>query len=59
MNRTSMSSFTLHRAFGSILQPNLLRPRVLPFYFSVSGPWEHGALETSLSEEEASSSSSS
>ncbi|XP_047974549.1 BES1/BZR1 homolog protein 2-like isoform X2 [Salvia hispanica] len=31
-----------HRAYGSLPQPNLLWPRVLPFYSSVSGPWEHG-----------------
>ena len=42
MNRTSTSSVTPHRAYGSIPQPNLLWPRVLPFYSSVSGPWEHG-----------------
>lgn len=42
MNRMSTSSVTLHRAYGSIPQPNLLWPRVLPFYSSVSGPWEHG-----------------
>uniref|UniRef100_A0A494G9W5 Uncharacterized protein n=1 Tax=Solanum lycopersicum TaxID=4081 RepID=A0A494G9W5_SOLLC len=41
MNRTSTSSVTPHRAYGSIPQPNLLWPRVLPFYSSVSGPWEH------------------
>lgn len=44
MNRTSTSSVTPHRAYGSIPQPNLLWPRVLPFYFSVSGPWEHGSM---------------
>nr|QGW48295.1 hypothetical protein [Raphanus sativus]QGW48517.1 hypothetical protein [Raphanus sativus] len=43
MNRTSTSSLTPHRAYGSIPQPYLLwTPPVLPFYSSVSGPWEHG-----------------
>ncbi|OMO65233.1 Photosystem antenna protein-like protein [Corchorus olitorius] len=34
MNRTSTSFVTPHRAYGSIPQPNLLWPRVLPFYSS-------------------------
>jgi hypothetical protein len=46
MNRMSTSSVTPHRAYGSIPQPNLLWPRVLPFYSSVSGPWEHGGAAT-------------
>lgn len=46
MNRMSTSSVTPHRAYGSIPQPNLLWPRVLPFYSSVSGPWEHGGAKT-------------
>ncbi len=33
MNRTSTSSVTPHRAYGSIPQPNLLWPRVLPHLF--------------------------
>lgn len=33
MNRTSTSYVTPHRAYGSIPQPNLLWPRVLPHLF--------------------------
>lgn len=36
MNRTSTFSVLPHRAYGSIPQPNLLWPRALPFYSSVS-----------------------
>lgn len=45
LNRTSTSSVTPHRAYGSIPQPNLLwPPPVFPFYSSVSGLWGLGHL---------------
>ena len=46
MNRTSTSSVTPHRAYGSIPQPNLLWPWVLPHLFLGKRTVEAGALGT-------------